>query len=596
MPSNNSCSKNFKWKVLCQKLVLENCLVFGQHSQFTSKNITKYLLGTRGTIEIFKLYELRYLLLRIYPLIHTLFYNPRVNLKLSVKKLKPPEKEVISTETKISTRTKFLKKKTSFIVKHKSLTPQILFATITPAFAGIISQAAKICNMPYHQKRWLNGSITAALSYTFDTNLWSNIDDYTQEENIYFSRKQWGRNKENWTKSKEKARYFNHSRWPSLVIIPDIANNIMILSEIKKIGLPVIGLVNSHCPFEIEYPIFAQDQNLSSVHFFCYFLATLVAKEAVYAQHKRHIKSRFVRVKQNRLSRRDWQKLPVVSEISFQNLVTQQKIKEHWKKPFFFYCLKPTKEKVSNRYPLLQQISSYPYKSFYFIQDIRAFFRKLKRKTRQDYYLMQQLENFFGQKNKNWQSSFKKLMRHLNYLPLDLVTATIFKNISQLKKQIFEKHLRPTWSFFKKEEKKRCLSRKPHNFLLPFEKNYLIHDLFRNFLWINKKIHMFWKYKLSVPNQRILLPLGYYWRSLQHFANELKWGGHKHILPRILHAYQWKARTKKQAWYKYYKKRKSFYKKHFDQKRKTKPSNNSWKIWIKKTEDHSLKNKSFQKK
>jgi len=135
---------------------LENCLVFGQHSQFTSKNITKYLLGTRGTIEVFKLYELRYLLLRIYPLIHTLFYNPRVKLKLSVKKLKPPvnvRNQSLSPANKRNTKIKYLKKKTSFIVKHRSLPPQILFATITPAFAGIISQAAKICNMPYHQKR-----------------------------------------------------------------------------------------------------------------------------------------------------------------------------------------------------------------------------------------------------------------------------------------------------------------------------------------------------------------------------------------------------------------------------------------------------------
>jgi len=63
----------------------------------------------------------------------------------------------------------------------------------------------------------------------------------------------------------------------------------MILSEVKKIGIPVIGLVNSHCPFEIDYPIFAQDQTLSSVYFFCNFFATLIAKEMVYSQHKYYI-------------------------------------------------------------------------------------------------------------------------------------------------------------------------------------------------------------------------------------------------------------------------------------------------------------------
>ena len=63
----------------------------------------------------------------------------------------------------------------------------------------------------------------------------------------------------------------------------------MIVREAKKINLPVVGMVNSHCSVEIDYPIFAQDQTIESVHFFCYFLATLIAKENLYLQHKRYI-------------------------------------------------------------------------------------------------------------------------------------------------------------------------------------------------------------------------------------------------------------------------------------------------------------------
>ena len=63
----------------------------------------------------------------------------------------------------------------------------------------------------------------------------------------------------------------------------------MILSEVKKIGLPVIGLVNSHCSVEIDYPLFAQDQTYTSVYFFCHFLAILIAKEMAYTQHKHYL-------------------------------------------------------------------------------------------------------------------------------------------------------------------------------------------------------------------------------------------------------------------------------------------------------------------
>ncbi len=62
----------------------------------------------------------------------------------------------------------------------------------------------------------------------------------------------------------------------------------MILKEAQTVGLPIMGLVNSNCHFEIDYPIFAQDDTLPNIHFFCHFLATLIAKETVSRQHKRY--------------------------------------------------------------------------------------------------------------------------------------------------------------------------------------------------------------------------------------------------------------------------------------------------------------------
>jgi len=93
-------------------------------------------------------------------------------------------------------------------------------------------------------------------------------------------------NKEDVESLKEKTKFYAHSRWPSLIIIPDVANNPMIIAETEKIGIPVIGLVNSNCHLSIDYPIFAQDASIHSAHFFCHFMATLIAKEMVQIQHK----------------------------------------------------------------------------------------------------------------------------------------------------------------------------------------------------------------------------------------------------------------------------------------------------------------------
>ncbi len=66
----------------------------------------------------------------------------------------------------------------------------------------------------------------------------------------------------------------------------------MIVSEAKKIGVPVMGLVNSACQLDIDYPIFAQDTSIHTVHFFCHFIASLIAKEMIQIQHKLFATSR----------------------------------------------------------------------------------------------------------------------------------------------------------------------------------------------------------------------------------------------------------------------------------------------------------------
>ena len=267
-----SISQTVNWKKIQTKLIIDNCLTFGQDNALTPKKISRYLLGTRIKIELFKLYELRCLLLKIYPLIHNLFYNPRLNFEL---------------QTKIVQKNFYTTKRFSLIPKHKHLPPQILFATVTPAFGSILQNAAELCNMPIHKNRWLNGSITAAVSYFADKNAWNYFYDPIQKNIGHTVTQKWGANKENTERIKEKIIYYGASRWPSLLIIPDVINNEMIVREAKTVNLPIIGLVNSNCHLEIDYPIFAQDQTNQSIYFFCHFLAGLISKEMVYIQHKR---------------------------------------------------------------------------------------------------------------------------------------------------------------------------------------------------------------------------------------------------------------------------------------------------------------------
>ena len=171
-----------KFKIL--DLMTQNCLLFGQHPVLTSPKVTQYLLGTRDTMEILKVYELRYLLLKIYPLIHNLFSRARAPFKFKIKKKWKPKVPIINqplpqTQTR-GPRVWPFEAKTVFSFKRRQVPPQILFASITPNFSKIIAEAAQICNMPWHEKRWLNGSITGAISFPSDKLVWQYLQDSTQ--------------------------------------------------------------------------------------------------------------------------------------------------------------------------------------------------------------------------------------------------------------------------------------------------------------------------------------------------------------------------------------------------------------------------------
>jgi ribosomal protein S2 len=81
---NKEIKTNVKNQILNQ-LVLENCLRFGRDPKLNNRKTNHFLFGTREKLDIFKLYELRYLLLKVYPLIHNLFLQARLNVKKKKK-------------------------------------------------------------------------------------------------------------------------------------------------------------------------------------------------------------------------------------------------------------------------------------------------------------------------------------------------------------------------------------------------------------------------------------------------------------------------------------------------------------------------------
>ena len=293
----NPVKLNQKNQILNQ-LVSENCLSFGRNPKLNNKKITHYISGTRQKIDIFNFYEMRYLLLRVYPLIHNLFLQQRLNVTKKKKKFFLNKNLFLqSSLQKLPKQFKnwenFRKFQTKF---HKSLRgalrpflPQILFATTTELYSSIVSSAAKQCHMPFHVNRWLSGTITAAASYLEDVKKWSFLTNEFHKKIEGTIQEKFFKRKKNIAQQKNKIRKYQLGRKPSLIIIPDVFNNEMIIKETNVFGIPVLGLLNSNCHVEIAYPIFANDVSIFSVHFFCHFLSSLIKKEVLKNKHKLYL-------------------------------------------------------------------------------------------------------------------------------------------------------------------------------------------------------------------------------------------------------------------------------------------------------------------
>jgi len=104
------------------------------------------------------------------------------------------------------------------------------------------------------------------------------------------------KHKNNFKQQENRVFQLQYSRKPTLIIIPDIINNEMILKETNSVGIPALGLVNSNCHIEIAYPIFANDLSCFSIHFFCHFVSSLILKEFSKIKHKLYTRKKKIRI------------------------------------------------------------------------------------------------------------------------------------------------------------------------------------------------------------------------------------------------------------------------------------------------------------
>ena len=163
----------------------------------------------------------------------------------------------------------------------------IFVGTKRQAQDTILNQAMR-CGMPYVNERWLGGTLT-----NFRT-IRSRID-YMLELEGQEERGEWAvlPKKEATGKTRELAKLHrkigglrNLNQMPDAIYVVDIATEDIAVAEAKRVGIPIIALVDTNCnPDPIDYVIPGNDDAIRSI----LLITTKVADAVVEGQQMRGV-------------------------------------------------------------------------------------------------------------------------------------------------------------------------------------------------------------------------------------------------------------------------------------------------------------------
>jgi len=148
----------------------------------------------------------------------------------------------------------------------------LLFVGSKNEARDVIKKEAERLSIPYVVTRWIGGTLTnfneikkriQRLQELTEQKEKGELSKYTKKERLMIDREieRLEKNFRGLTSLLEML--------PRALFVIDPKKEIIAVTEAKKIGIPVIALVNSDCDFNIvDYPITANDSSFASIRFF----------------------------------------------------------------------------------------------------------------------------------------------------------------------------------------------------------------------------------------------------------------------------------------------------------------------------------------
>lgn len=174
-----------------------------------------------------------------------------------------------------------IKEAGEFLKKAAAAKKTILFVGTKKQAQVPVKEAAEKSGMPYVDYRWIGGTLTnfneirkriARLEEIEELENSGKLSLYTKKEASLLLKE-----KENLLKKFAGIR--NMTKYPEIIVVVDVRKEINIIREAKKVGLEIVGIVDTNSnPELLDYPIPANDDGLKSVSLILSKLAECVVE------------------------------------------------------------------------------------------------------------------------------------------------------------------------------------------------------------------------------------------------------------------------------------------------------------------------------
>ncbi|HBA67310.1 MAG TPA: 30S ribosomal protein S2 [Methylococcaceae bacterium] len=156
----------------------------------------------------------------------------------------------------------------------------ILFVGTKKAARKAVAEEAKRCGMPYVDHRWLGGMLTNFKTIKKSINRLKELEAMKADGTLYhkFSKKEaLGMERELEKLERSLGGIKDMKGVPDVLFVLDVGYEKNAIGEAKKLGIPVVGIVDSNnSPESVDYIIPGNDDSIRAVKLYCESVADAV--------------------------------------------------------------------------------------------------------------------------------------------------------------------------------------------------------------------------------------------------------------------------------------------------------------------------------